>query len=236
MSKTQIYWTVLSERTINGHAVDALLDASFVAAKKNYARIAIPYMRTDMARNRAAQSFLEIAGNPNDALIMLDCDHIHPHDILVRLAANDPALGVVGALYFRRGEPYDPLFFRRTNGDLRNPAEWDLGCLYECDAVATGAIIIRRWVFDKLTEAGHGYPWFQYTYPVEAEFSMTEDIFFAGLCEQTGIRHYCDTSLITPHLGIKVIGPDTWEAYKEAHPEILVDPVIVGQEAEHDST
>ena len=233
MSTPQIYWTLLSERTIDGHVVDAALDIAFVAARRDFARIAIPYMRTDMARNRAAQSFMEIAGSPDDALVMLDCDHIHPHDILTRLAAHDPALGVVGALYFRRGEPYDPLFFRRDDeGILRNPAEWEPGCLYECDAVGTGGVLIRRWVFEELTEAGCGYPWFQYAYPPKGSFSMTEDIFFAEQCEKAGIYHYCDTSIITPHLGIQVIGPDTWDAYKKARPDILVDPVELGQEVD----
>ena len=136
-------------------------------------------------------------------------------------------------MYFRRGEPYDPLFFvRLKDGKLHNPAEWDIGYLYECDAVATGAMLIRRWVFDKLIAAGYEYPWFQYAYLEGADFSMTEDIFFAGLCEKNGIHHYCDTSLVTPHLGIQVIGPETWDAYKLADPKILVDPEGAGLEVD----
>lgn len=220
-----VYWTFLMERTVSGHAVDAVIDIAQLAATQRYIRISLPYMRTDMARNRAARSFLELAQDSNDALIMLDCDHVHPVDILQRLVAHDPQLGVVGSLYFRRGPPYDPLFFRRTNGRLRNPAEWELGMLYQCDAVATGAILIRRWVLDRLIEAGYDYPWFQYTYPEKADFSMTEDIFFASLCEDVNIPHYCDTSIITPHLGVVLIGKSEWDQYKELHPEILADPI-----------
>jgi hypothetical protein len=153
---------------------------------------------------------------------MLDGDHVHPHDIVVRLSGHSPDLGVVGALYFRRGEPYDPLFFRRQpNGKLRNPAEWDAGMIYEADAVGTGAVAIRRWVLEQLTEAGYGYPFFQYAYPNDSGFSMTEDIFFARRCEEVGIHHYCDTSIITPHLGRRIIDQRDWEAYKATHPEAL---------------
>lgn len=218
----EVYWSALFERNLNCHSVDALLDIAVVGAVRNHQRISVPYMRTDMARNRICQSFLEVSKNPNDVLVMLDGDHVHPHDIVARLTAHPVDLGVVGALYFRRGEPYDPLFFRRMGEQLRNPAEWEKGMVYRCDAVGTGAIAIRRWVFEKLNEQGMPYPWFQYVYPKKADFSMTEDIFFAGLCETAGISHYCDTSIITLHVGVKFIGERDWLQYVADHPEISV--------------
>lgn len=221
--QVRVFWGVLMERTLNCHAVSRLLDISFIAGVKRYERIDLPYMRTDMARNRMAQSFMEETTNPNDVLIMLDGDHVHPFDIVPRLANHEPELGVVGALYFRRGEPFDPLFFKRIDGRLRNPAEWERGMIYECDAVGTGAIAIRRWVFEKLTKQGMGYPWFQYTYPDDKEFNMTEDIFFAGLCEKAGISHFCNTSIITPHLGVRFIDEQDWTAYQAAHPDVVVE-------------
>lgn len=229
-AKEQVFWSILFERTLDGNAVDALLDISLVSGMRGYQRISLPYMQTAMARNRAVRSFLDVSQNPNDVLVMLDGDHVHPHDIIYRLASHDPELGVVGALYFRRGEPYDPMFFRRTDGTLRNPAEWDRGMIYECDAVGTGAIAIRRWVFDKLEDAGVGSPWFQYKFPPDSDYYMTEDIFFAELCEGQGIHHYCDTGLLSVHIGAKFIDEREWEAYKDAHPEIVQEPVVQRQQ------
>lgn len=219
--QASVFWSVLFERTLNCHAVDTLLDLALVNGLRGYQRISVPYMRTDMARNRISQSFLEISKHPNDCLVMLDGDHVHPHSIVARLSGHSPDLGVVGALYFRRGEPFDPLFFRRTNGVLRNPVDWEPGMIYECDAVGTGAIAIRRWVFDRLTELGTGYPWFQYSYPEKNNFGMTEDIFFAGLCETAGISHYCDTGIQTVHVGVRFIDEQDWRAYVLANPEIV---------------
>lgn len=220
-SRPSVFWAVLFERTLNGHAVDALLDISLICGLRGHQRISVPYMTTDMARNRICQSFLDVSQNRDDVLVMLDGDHVHPHDIVPRLAGHDVELGVVGALYFRRGEPFDPLFFTRSEGVLRNPAEWERGMIYECDAVGTGAIAIRRWVLDTLIEQGMDYPWFQYAYEPRAEFRMTEDIFFASLCEQAGVRHYCDTSVVTKHIGVRFIDERDWLAYVAAHPEAI---------------
>lgn len=219
-SKPNVFWAFLLERTILGHAVDAVIDVSAISAVKGYTRISIPYQRTDMARNHIVESFLELAKDPGDVLIMLDGDHYHPMDINVRLASYGPDIGVVGALYFRRGPPYDPLFFKKVGDHLRNPAEWEEGLTYKMDAVATGAIAIRRWVFEKLDAAGFPYPYFYYEYPEDHGFSQTEDITFAKNCQSAGILHHCDTSIITPHLAVKMITKDDWDRYREENPEI----------------
>ena len=221
--KTSVFWSFLLERTILGHAVDAILDVAQVAAIKGYTRISVPYQRTDMARNRIVQSFLELAKHPDDTIVMLDGDHMHPSDILARLTCYPHEVGVIGALYFRRGVPYDPLFFVRSGGKLRNMAEWQEGMVYQGQAVATGAIAIKRWVFDELTEAGTGYPFFQYKYPEGSNWSMTEDMFFAEICEDAGIDHYCDTGVITPHLSIHAVTKSDWDAYVKENPLEIID-------------
>lgn len=218
----KVFWSLLSERYIHGLAVDAALDIAAVSILRGYTRISMPYMRTDVARNRLMQSFLELSTDPNDTIIMLDCDMVHPQDVTVRLASHPPEIGVVGVLYFRRGPPYDPLFFARRNGQLRNPAEWLNGALYECDALGTGGIAIKRWVLDKLDKAGYPQPFFQYRYPEDSGWVMTEDIFFAESCEKAGILHYCDTSLVSPHLGLNLITEETWRAYLESNPDHAV--------------
>jgi hypothetical protein len=220
--KAHTFWAVLLERALLGHAVDAVLDVAQLAAIRKYTRISVPYMRTDMARNRIVASFMEVSKKPDDVLVMLDGDHMHPPNVIEQLVCYDPEqIGVIGALYFRRGEPYDPLFFVRHEDKLRNPAEFAGGLVYECTIVATGAIAIRRWVFEKLEAEGLGPPFFQYTYPEDNDFSMTEDVFFGLQCEKAGIPHYVDTSVKTPHLAITSVTQQDWESYVEDHPSMI---------------
>jgi len=224
-SKPKVFWAMPMERNIGYNTVNSVIDIAGIAALKGFRRITVPYMRTDMARNHIVQSFLEISENPDDMVIMLDADHIHPDNILVKLSALGSEFGVVGALAFRRGPPYDPLFYiRNSEGKLRAPAEWEEGALYECAAIATCAIGIRQHVFVKLEEAGFPYPHFRYSYPEESNFRQTEDIFFARRCEEAGISQWCDTSTISPHLSIVAIAKDDWDRY------ILERPHLVSKE------
>ncbi len=176
-----------------------------------------------MARNRIVQSFMELSQDPDDMIVMLDGDHIHPSDVVSRLTCYPHEIGVIGALYYRRGVPYDPLFFVRDGDKLRNMAEWEDGFVYAGQAVATGAIAIKRWVFEKLDESGFHYPFFRYAYPEHNNWSMTEDIFFAETCEKVGIDHYCDTGIVTPHLSITAITKADWDAYIKENPIEIVD-------------
>lgn len=224
-NKPNVFWGFLLERAIMGSAVDAALDVAQVCALRSFTRLAVPYQRTDMARNRIVKSFLEVSKGPDDVVVMLDSDHYHPANIVSRLASYQHEVGVIGALYFRRGEPYDPLFYDRdVEGNLRNMAEWEEGLVYEGTAVATGAIAVKRWVFEELDKAGYPYPYFQYDYPPESDYSMTEDIFFALNCERAGITHFCDTGVTTPHLAVKAITKEDWLAYVKKNPQILVKP------------
>lgn len=229
--KPDIFWAFLFERAILGHAVDSILDVANVCARMNYVRLSIPYSRTDMARNRIVTSFLEVSSKDEDVLVMLDGDHIHPAGIVSRLARYPAEIGVIGALYFRRGEPYDPLFYSRApDGKLRNMADWERGLVYEGAAVATGAIAIKRWVFGKLVEEGIKPPFFRYEYPEENNWNMTEDIYFALQCEKVGISHFVDTGIITPHLSIKAVSEDDWREYIKGHPELITSFIDVNEE------
>lgn len=211
---SSVFWVMLLERSLMDVAVDAALDVATWCGRLGYNRIAVPYMRTDMARNAIVKIFMENANEPDDALVMLDCDHAHPVDIVERLASHPTERGVVGALYFRRGAPYDPLFFTVKETDdssplLHAPAEWEQGKTYECDVVATGGMLIRRWVFDTLRSAGVAWPYFQYAYP-KPHYQQTEDVYFGLRCREAGIKHYCDTALIVPHLTVQGINLETW--------------------------
>ncbi|MFH1555136.1 MAG: hypothetical protein ABII76_09775, partial [Pseudomonadota bacterium] len=178
------------------------------------------YTATDNARNHIVSRFLQMSRHPDDMLVMLDGDHLHPPDVVDRLASHPPGWGVVGALAFRRGPPHDPMFyFRDGRGELQQPAEDIDAVVYECDLVGSGAIGIRRWVFDKLDEAGYVWPYFRCQYVPGAQNRPGEEIYFGKTCEIVGIKHYVDATVEIPHLATSAITRATWRSYVRSHPE-----------------
>jgi hypothetical protein len=226
----KIYWSIPMERTIQDDAFRNFLTIAMRAGANSYTFIGVPYLRVDVARNNIVNTFLENSTDEEDVLIMLDADHMHPRDILERLAAH--SVGVVGALAFKRGEPYDPCFFYRgDDGGLHAAAEWegDAG-LVPCTVVGTGAIAIRRWVFSKLDAEGYPWPYFQCSYPDGTHKTLpSEDMFFGIACEQAGIPHHVDLSLCTPHLVQSCVDQSSFEQYRADHPiRIMPVPVLKG--------
>ena len=218
-----VFWSFLLERSIQHEAVQAVLDVAMTCGAAGYTRMGIPYARTDMARNTLANAFLEASDNPNDTLVMLDCDHLHPPDIVPRLAVRQE--GVVAGLAFRRSPPHEPLWFvKQPDGILRAPAEFE-PVVYECDFVAPCAMAVKRWVFQKLADLGHKH-FFKYVYYPDGG-SNAEDWGFSEICMAAGIKHHVDCSLIIPHIASRAIDLETWEAYRAAHPEI-VSPALQG--------
>lgn len=197
----QVFWAFLLIPAILEHAVNSVINVAMRCGRLGYHRIMLPYMRTDRARNSVINVFKKESRNPNDVLVMLDCDHEHPFDVVERLAEHPPEMGVVGALAFRRYHPNDPLFFSiGETGALHSPATWETDGVYRCDVVGHGAVAIRRWVFDRLDEAGFGWPYYRYEYPTDFGCDQSEDVYFARCCHAAGINHYCATSVEVPHL------------------------------------
>lgn len=224
----ELFYAIPPERSgaANADSFNSLMAVAHEAGKKNYRRLAISYTRTDNARNLLCKSFLDIPGQFDDLLVMLDVDHNHPADILDKFAAHPNEEGVVGALAFRRGEPYDPLFFLRDEmGALRAPASFEYGNTYKCAIVSTSAIAIRRWVFNELNLRGYNYPWFRYEYPTNGA-QPSEDMYFGRICEQAGIWHYVDTGVIIPHATLSWVNREVNEAFLKANPRLVEEVKI----------
>lgn len=208
------FWCCPMERTVNAHAVMALLDVSIHAHHYNVLRINMAYKAVDDARNSACKIFWRNTSDDEDVLVMLDNDHKHPANIVEHLIARcDAEHEVVGALAFRRSQPHDPCFYQVPvdGGDTQVATSFD-GSLVRCDIVGTGAIAIRRSAFRKLREAGHDWPWFRFVYKdgMEHDIRQSEDWSFGLLCRNIGISHWCDTSIVTPHLGEMMIDQNDW--------------------------
>lgn len=209
------YYAILMERSVQADAVVHMLDVAIHAHHHKFLRINQGHKRVDDARNTASLLFWQHSGHDSDVLVMLDNDHVHPADIVPRLASKcDEQHEVVGALMFRRSLPHDPCYYHLDeDGKATNvPMHFDGESLVKCDIVGTGAIAIRRSAFRKLREAGFEWPWFRFIYQpgMENKIQRSEDWNFGLECRKIGISHWCDTSTISPHIGQILIGPQEW--------------------------
>lgn len=206
-------------------SLDSLLDITeYNARKTDYHRLTIKPLPTAHARNAACQAFWEtdeINGKKftpaqDDTLVMLDCDHLMPTDIVERLAAHQE--GVVGALACARGEvPFLCFFGKGKDGHMYNMSEWEDGELAEGIIIGSGAIAIKRWVLYRLQHCSPS--WFRYIYG-GYRFESTEEMYFGFECAKIGIPHYCDTSLWIPHIVNAFVTPEEWRAWFKDHPEV----------------
>lgn len=224
---SNVYFSYLSER--NGAASDqcfiAALNVAWYCGALRYKPLVLEYGRTDDIRNKLVYRFRQLASDPNDCLVMLDADHLHPKGVVSRLAAYETSKGVIAGLNFLRGENHRPLLFIRDPEDRSvymalGPDEIPDNMLVAADAVGTGAIMIRRWVFDELEKKGFKAPFFRYEYPEENDpgrGNPSEDMYFSRLCEAAGIQVWCDTGLVSPHQMLRFADKSSWEQYFNEH-------------------
>jgi hypothetical protein len=224
----RVWWATLKERTTLDVAGDSLEKVAMFCGHAGFTKLSLPYMRTDAARNEYAKAFLEKSQQPTDVLVMMDNDHTFQADIVPRLVADisdeEHGVGVVGALAFKRGEPFEPCFFTRgPDGDLHSMVDWEQGII-PGTVIGHAAVAIARWVFEKLLATGHPYPFWRYTYTDGVWASPSEDMWFGRICEEAGITHWCDTRLECPHLILGQVDKNTWDMYLRANPHLVGDP------------
>jgi len=190
-------------------------------AQRGYPIIDLPYSRTDVARNKFAEHLLD---SDFTHLLMLDCDHEHPDNIVATLArwvTDDPSKQVIAGKVRRRGEPYDLLMFLPDGeGAYYSPADLPPGLIKVVNGngpgyVATSAILIAREVFETIP-----WPWFKYEYPEQGQYP-TEDIWFCKQCSAHGIDIWMDTTIISPHMIEGFVTDETYHTYAKAHPEVV---------------
>jgi len=204
-----IYWGVLLERGMYDEAVDSLLGVASRCGSQNWTRISVPHTATEWAREQFTEAFMESTSDPYDTLVMLDADHKYPANVVERLALDPhPDYGVVAALAFCRGEDSRPAFYMK---DSEDPEFWystskiPENKIIPADMVGTGAIAIRRWVFDKLQP-----PYWKKMYDV---VRGGEDWYFSLQCEKAGIARYVHTGVEIPHIRLGTVTRKDWEKY-----------------------
>lgn len=126
--------------------------------------IALKGVRRDHARIEMMQQARALGA---EFAVMFDDDNPPPSDAIVKLLRvfrqHGPEVAVVAGIYVGKCEPRIPLVFKFTP---ENPGgihwDWKAGDIFECDAIASGCMMIRLSVFDTLPE-----PWFLEVHSVE---------------------------------------------------------------------
>lgn len=207
----------LLERTIS--YADLVFPAILQIAAQGPVILNMPYQRTDLARNRAS---MELLKSNFTHLLMMDIDHVHPADIIQRLArwvVKDPKkYQVVGGLNFRRSEPYDPCAYRIGQDGSMWTIAWEKEDeILEVDRLGTGSILIAREVLETIPP-----PWFVNDYSQAWRDAWPgEDIAFSKKCKEHGIPMWVDLTVTSPHITPAIIDGSTWERWKSDHPEMM---------------
>ena len=149
------------------------------------------------ARNAIVKAALQ---NGADYIFMLDDDHIiginkKPDDYdlplkMIKHMEERPEIGIVGALYFQRGDQCYPVFMQEKDGKpyflLHSEVSFKM---QKVDVTGGGCMMIRASIFDKIEE-----PWFA------PEHDYGTDIQISKQARKAGYEVWCDTSLEVGHL------------------------------------
>lgn len=167
---------------------------------------------TPLAREEAAKAVVE---NDLDYLFMIDDDMICPDTIFEQLYKHD--VDIVAPLAFTRNPPHKPVLYHCVEG--YDPVEkkdyfinnvimnYPKETLVECDAVGFGAVLIKRWVLDKIG-----------TKPFMSTCGTGEDILFCYKAKKIGAKTYMDTGCKLGHLGNPIcVTEDYVNMYRDAN-------------------
>ena len=212
--KKGIWFAILADKFITEGAAQVREDLVHYSKMLGYRQIRQQQQHIHIARNEIAAEFMNESKRAKDTLVMLDTDHQHPEDIIEILVEHDKP--VVGALCFRRGEPYDPQVYVRKEGRLIKPAQWEPG-LMQCEIVGFGAVAIQRQAFEQMEEQGYAFPWFRNTYKDNVNKFEGEDFYFCRMATEAGVPIYCDMDTISPHLMITGIDDTYWKQRVKKH-------------------
>lgn len=176
-------------------------------------------MRTDTARDTIVAEFMRLSKDPDDTLVMLDCDHEHPENILETLVNDDAPVVTSLAVRSNPSFPAPCMWKNDSNGIPRIPTEWKEG-LDQYDVVGAGAIAIKRSVFEKLKNAGYDQMYFFYQYE-PGDTRVSDEIGFSQMCNELQIPMYVDTRIESPHCIAGTLDKTSWKQYCDEHPVVI---------------
>jgi GT2 family glycosyltransferase len=170
---------------------------------------------TQLAMESATEKFLK---TDCDWLLFIETDMSHPEDTVERLLRHN--LPVVSGVQTWKVKPFTPMIYRyrpqvlwgvgedtqEKTGPYQAVDEKELnGKLLQVDGVATGCLLVKREVFEKIER-----PWFSFT-------EGTQDFYFCRKVLAAGYPIYCDSSVQCGHFTTIQITLEEHRRYKAAY-------------------
>jgi GT2 family glycosyltransferase len=179
--------------------------------------LSVGYTEVTMAINQAIHMFLD--ANYHTHFLILDIDHVHPVDIVQRLGKwiiHDNNVKIVGGVNHRRGVPYDPCVYEKTDDHKISTIAIDVlekakqsGNLVEVDSMGAGCMLIAREVFEAIDP-----PWWEWDYKrYDKGRARSPDAYFCEKAQEKGFKIWADPSTCSPHIGLSLIDMNTFKAY-----------------------
>jgi hypothetical protein len=180
-----------------------MTDYTFLPNGANVSRFILQGNILTLQRNEAVQRM------NGDWLLFIDDDMVWQPDVVGRLIASreEHDLDMVGALCFRRSDPYQPTLYMReepTKGAYNFLETWD-DDLVEVDATGLAFLLIHKRVFEAIAASpmppldqrvgGPPPNFFRW------EGALGEDLRFCQDAKAAGMRIWVDTRIEVGHIG-----------------------------------
>ncbi len=169
-----------------------------------------------------------------DYLLFVDSDMSFHPDGLNKLLALDK--DIVGGLYFMRKAPYRPAVFTINKDEKYQAAEPIPDKPFQCDAIATGFMLIKKKVLDRFDQYVKDKKELPFDFLKEDLLGqLGEDMAFCHRAKELGFEIWCDPTFPIGHVHTEIIGRNNYEAYKELDTENNT-PNLGGSEQETTKT
>lgn len=180
-----------------------MTDYSFLTGTSNVSRFILQGNILTLQRNEAVQRM------NGDWLLFIDDDMVWSPDAVGRLIASreEHDLDMLGALCFRRSDPYQPTLYMREqplSGGYNHLEDWPDG-IVEVDATGLAFLLIHKRVFEAIAESpmpplqertkGPPPNFFRW------EGTLGEDLRFCQDAKKAGMRIWVDTRIEVGHIG-----------------------------------
>ena len=130
-----------------------------------------------VAKNRNAM----LNNCQEDYLFFIDSDMCFPHDTLNKLLKLDK--DIVGALYFHRNPPHIPLAYNKEGKGFKSIIDFP-DKPFQCDAVGTGLMLIKKKVIDHFKETQP----FNHI-PIDKEKELGDDLSFCKRAKKQVLKY-----------------------------------------------
>ena len=167
-------------------------------------------VRTDSNRNSILKECLD---EGVEAILWLDSDMVYPINILEKYINAD--VDIVGSLYFKRSEPYEPIAYVKGDNPNKPFSYVDVTALpkdqlVEVDGLGYGGLFVKTKVYevmgdDKWTTYGTNFH-----IPLDLPDKLSHDLVFCRDAQKHGFKLYLHTGVKSGHISTKLVTEEDW--------------------------